>query len=416
MSRLATCLIAALSPVCFAAGAPDSHLLVQNPTLSRAQIVFAHAGDLWSVPREGGDARRLTVGAGVEDHPVFSPDGSLIAFTGQYDGNTDVFVMPATGGVPKRLTWHPEEDFVLGWTPDGKRILFSSSRTAYAPRFKELFTVDLDGRFPQKIDLPMGFEGAFSRDGSQLAYVPMRRAFTTWKRYRGGDTTPIWIVTLATGQVVKVPRENSNDFNPMWIGDKVYFLSDRHGPVTLFSYDTKTRQVKQLIENRGLDFKSAGAGPDAIAYAQFGSLHLYEVKSGKSKPVSVRLDADLVEVRPRFVNVGKSLRTPHISPTGARAVFEARGEIITVPADKGDPRNITNSPGVMERNPVWSPDGQSIACFSDESGEYELHILPQNGLGDVKKIKLGEKPAFYFAPRWSPDGKKVAYADNHVTI
>ncbi len=416
MSRLATWLIAALSAVCFAAGTPEFHLLVQKPTLSRTQIVFAYAGDLWSVPREGGDARRLTTGAGVEDHPVFSPDGSLIAFTGEYDGNTDVFVVPGTGGGPKRLTWHPAEDVVLGWTPDGKRILFSSYRTAYAG-FSELFTVDLDGRFPQKIDLPMGFEAAYSPDGSQLAYVPTDRSyFTTWKRYRGGTTTPIWIVTLATGQVVKVPRDNSNDFNPMWIGDKVYFLSDRNGPVTLFSYDLKTRQVKQLLENRGLDFKSAGAGPDAIVYAQFGSLHLYDLKSGKSKPVPVHLDADLAEVRPRFVNVGKGLRTPHISPAGARAVFEARGEILTVPAEKGDPRNLTNSPGVMERDPAWSPDGQSIACFSDESGEYELHILPQNGLGEVKKIKLGEKPGFYFAPRWSPDGKKVAYVDNHLTI
>jgi len=415
MSRLATWLIAALWPVCLAVGDPESHLLVQNPTLSRTHIVFAYAGDLWSVPREGGDARRLTTGAGVEDNPVFSPDGSLIAFTGRYDGNTDVFVMPATGGVPKRLTWHPADDVVVGWTPDGKRILFSSSRAAYA-WFTELFTVDLDGRFPQRIDLPMGSEAAFSGDGSQLAYVPTERAFTVWKRYRGGQTTPIWIATLATGQVVKVPRDNSNDFNPMWMGGKVYFLSDRNGPVTLFSYDVKTRQVQQLLENRGLDFKSAGASADAIVYAQFGSLHLYDLKSGRSKPVSVHLDADLAEVRPRFVEVGKSLRAPHISPTGARAVFEARGEIITVPAEKGDPRNITNSPGVMERDPAWSPDGQSIACFSDESGEYELHILPQNGTGEVKKIKLGEKPGFYFTPRWSPDGKNIAYVDNHQTI
>jgi tricorn protease len=212
MCCLAACLIAALSPACFAAGNPESHLLAQNPTLSRTHIVFAYAGDLWSVPREGGDARRLTAGVGVEDNPVFSPDGSMIAFTGNYDGNTDVFVMPATGGVPKRLTWHPAEDFVLGWTPDGKRILFSSYRTAYR-WFTELFTADLDGHLPQKIDLPMGFEAAYSPDGSQLAYVPLPRRFTTWKRYRGGGTTPIWIVTLATGQVVKVPRDNSNDFN-----------------------------------------------------------------------------------------------------------------------------------------------------------------------------------------------------------
>ena len=370
MSRLTTWLVAAFAPVCFAADAPETHLLAQNPTLSRTQIVFAYAGDLWSVPREGGDARRLTAGAGVEDNPVFSPDGTLIAFSGEYDGNTDVFVMPATGGVPKRLTWHPAADYVLGWTPDGKRILFSSSRTAYTPRMKELFTVDLDGRFPQQIGLPMGFEAAYSPDGSQLAYVPMERAFEYWKRYRGGQSTPMWIATLATGQVVKVPRDNSNDFNPMWIGDKVYFLSDRQGPVTLFSYDMKTRQVKQLLENRGLDFKSAGAGPDAIVYAQFGSLQLYDLRSGKSKPVAVRLDADLAEVRPKFVEVGKGLRSPHLSPTVARALFAARGEILTVPAEKGDARNLTNSPGVMERDPAWSPDGKSIACFSDESGEY----------------------------------------------
>lgn len=179
MNRLAVWLIAVLSPVCFAADKPESYLLAQNPTLNRTHIVFAYAGDLWSVPREGGDARRITAGAGVEDNPVFSPDGSMISFTGQYDGNTDVFVMPATGGVPQRLTWHPEDDVVLGWTPDGKRVLFGSYRNSYVPyqrRFKEIFTVDLDGHLPQRIDLPMGFEAAYSPDGSQLACVPMRRA------------------------------------------------------------------------------------------------------------------------------------------------------------------------------------------------------------------------------------------------
>ncbi len=243
-----------------------STLFLQKPTLSRTQIVFAYADDLWSVPREGGEAKRLTVAAGVETNPVFSPDGSMIAFNGEYDGNTDVFVMPAAGGVPKRLTWHPAPDIVLGWTPDGKRILFASPREAYS-FFWELFTVDLEGHFPQKVGLPMGFEGAYSPDGSQLAYVPLSRAFTAWKRYRGGRATPVWIATLASGKVVKVPRENSNDFNPMWVGDKVYFLSDRNGPVTLFCYDPKTGQVKQLIENRGLDFKSASAGSLTAARA-----------------------------------------------------------------------------------------------------------------------------------------------------
>src|SRR5581483_1310637 len=193
-------------------------------------------------------------------------------------------------------------------------------------------------------------------------------------------------------------------------------ISFRNGPVTLFSYDPKTAQVKQVVENRGLDLKSAGAGPDAIAYEQFGALHLYDPKSGKTKDVNVRLAADLLETRPKFVDVSKSLRSPHISPTGARAVFEARGEILTVPAEKGDPRNLTNTPGIMDRDPAWSPDGKTLAYFSDESGEYELHVRAQSGMGEMKKIKLGDKPGFYFSPRWSPDGKKIAYVDNHQSI
>jgi tricorn protease len=401
--------------LCLADDNSGSLVLSQKPTLSRTHIVFVYAGDLWSVAREGGEARRLTVGAGGENNPVFSPDGSLIAFNGEYDGNVDVFVMPAAGGVPKRLTWHPAPDSVLGWTPDGKRILFTSARNSYS-FFRELFTVDLEGHFPQRIDLPMGSEAAYSPDGSQLAYVPLERAFTAWKRYRGGRTTPIWISALATGKVVKVPRENSNDFNPMWLADKVYFLSDRNGPVTLFAYDTASKQVRQLVENRGLDFKSAGAGPDAIVYEQFGALHLYDLKTGKAKPVNVRIAADLLEMRPRMVNINSRLRNAHISPTGARALFEGRGEILTVPAEKGDARNLTNTMDVMERDAVWSPDGKTIAYFSDESGEYELHLRAQTGMGDAKKIKLGETPGFYFTPRWSPDSKKIAYVDNHQTI
>jgi tricorn protease len=416
MIRNAFLLVVLLVCLAYVGNAQSSPgLFLQRPTLNRTQIVFAYAGDLWSVPREGGEAKRLTVGAGIETNPVFSPDGSMIAFSGEYDGNVDVFVMPAAGGVPRRLTWHPAPDAVLGWTPDGKRVLFASGRTAYS-FFAELFTVDLEGHFPQKVDLPMGFEAAYSPDGSQMAYVPLARAFTAWKRYRGGRTTPIWIATLANGKTVKVPRENSNDFNPMWAGDKVYFLSDRNGPVTLFSYDPKTGQVKQLVENHGFDFKSASAAGDTIVYEQFGALGLYDLKTGKTKPVEVHVAADLLELRPHMMDVGRRLRGAHISPTGARAVFEARGEIVTVPAEKGDARNLTNTPGVMERDPVWSPDGKTIAYFSDESGEYELHLRAQNGMGEVRKVKLGDKPGFYFTPAWSPDSKKIAYVDNHQTI
>jgi tricorn protease len=409
--RCLTCLILLAAP----AFAQAPHLLLRSPALSRTQIVFSYAGDLWSVPREGGDARHLTTGTGDESGPVFSPDGSLIAFTGQYDGNYDVFVIPAEGGVPKRLTWHPDPDQAVGWTPDGKRILFSSRRDSGTDAI-HLFTVSIDGGFPEELPLPNGEAGCYSPDGTHLAYVPLFQWQQAWKRYRGGQTKKIWLANLADSSVTAVPRENSNDFNPMWVGDKVYFLSDRNGPVTLFSYDIRTKQVKQLVENHGLDFKSASAGPGAIVYEQFGSLYLYDLRSGQSKAVPVKLAGDLPELRSHYVNVGKRLRAPDLSPTGARAVFEARGEILTVPAEKGDARNITQTPGANERDPVWSPDGQTIAFLSDESGEYELHLRNQDGTGEVKKIKLGEKPAYYSSLGWSPDGKKILYQDNHLHL
>ena len=394
----------------------SAELLLQKPTLSRTSIVFVYAGDLWSVPRIGGEAKRLTAGAGAKTNPKFSPDGSQIAFTGEYDGNVDVFTMPAEGGVPKRVTFHPSPDVVLGWTPDGSRILFTSPRTSFS-RFFELFTVAPGaGGIPDKLPLPMGFEGSYSPDGRHLAYVPIGRAFTAWKRYRGGQATPIWIVTLDSGHTEKIPRDGSNDYNPMWAGEKIYFLSDRNGPVSLFSYDPRSKQVKQVLENQGLDLKSASEGPGAIVYEQFGALNLYDLKSGKSNRVNVQISGDLVETREHLLDVSKRLHNAHISPTGARAVFEARGEILTVPAEKGDVRNLTNTTAVMERDPAWSPDGKTIAYFSDESGEYALHIAPQNGLGEIKKIGLGEKPGFYFTPRWSPDSKKIAYVDSHLTI
>src|SRR5579863_3491533 len=389
--------------------ADDSPLLVQKPTLSKTHIVFAYAGDLWSVPREGGDAVRLTSGSGNETDPAFSPEGTRIAFTGEYDGNVDVFVVPATGGVPKRLTWHPAPDRVLGWTPDGKKIIFVSPRNSYS-RFGEMYTVPAEGGVEEKLPLPTGNEASMSADGQSIAYEPIGKAFTMWKRYRGGQTTRIWLARLSDSTITKVPRTNSNDFNPMWAGDRVYFLSDRNGPFTLFYYDTKSQAVREAIPNTGLDLKSASLGPDAIVYEQFGGISLYDLKSGKTKAVPIRVQGDFPELRPKFVNVARTLGSPAVSPNGARAVFAARGDIITVPAEKGDPRNLTNTPAVMEREPQWSPDGQSIAYLSDESGEYALHISPQTGEGEVIKIEL--KPGFYRSPRFSPDSKKIALVDS----
>jgi tricorn protease len=393
--------------------AADEPLLLQKPTLSKTHIVFAYAGDLWSVAREGGAAARLTSGTGTETDPAFSPDGTRIAFTGEYDGNVDVFVIPASGGVPKRLTWHPAADRVLGWTPDGKRILFGSARTAYS-RYGEIFSVPAEGGVEEKLPLPSGYEASMSADGQSIAYEPTGKAFQMWKRYRGGRTTRIWLAKLSDSSVTKVPRTNSNDFNPMWAGDRVYFLSDRNGPATLFYYDVKTKAVHEAIANQGLDLKSASLGPDAIVYEQFGGISLYDLRTGKSKPVAIRVQGDFPELRSKLVNVGRRLSAAAISPNGARAVFTARGEIISVPAEKGDPRNLTNTPGVMEREPQWSPDGKSIAYLSDESGEYALHIRPQSGAGEVKKIEL--KAGFYRSPKYSPDSKKIALVDSFARL
>jgi tricorn protease len=389
--------------------------LFQNPAVNETHIVFVFGGDLWSVPRAGGEASRLTSSPGIENNPVFSPDGTRIAFTGEYDGNVDVFVMPAEGGVPQRLTWHPAADVALGWTPEGKRVLFTSGRTAYS-RFNELFTVGLEGGLEEKLPLPMGNEASFAADGKRLAYVPIGRAFAAWKRYRGGRATPIWIADLADSRIEKVPRQDSNDFNPMWVGDKVYFLSDRSGPVSLFAYDAKAKKVARVLPNDGLDIKSASAGPGVLVYEQFGSLNLYDLKSGQTSRVPVTAAGDFPEVRPRYVTVGNRLTNPSLSPNAARAVFEARGEIFTVPAEKGDPRNLTQTTGVMEREPVWSPDGKTIAYFSDESGEYELHLKLQNGAGETVKIALDENPSFYTSPAWSPDSKKIGYLDAHLAL
>src|SRR5579863_6313217 len=394
--------------------AEQAPLLATWPTMSQSHIVFVYGGYLWSVPREGGEARQLTTG-GHELSPVFSPDGKWIAFTGAYDGNVDAFVMPAEGGSPRRLTWHPGVDFVRGWTPDSKRVLFGSAREAYAD-FDRLYTVPVEGGWPEVLPMWRGEAASFSPDAKRIAYVPNLKWQTAWKRYKGGQTTPIYIVQLDDLKLEKVPRQNSNDDHPVWFGDTVYFLSDRNGAVSLFAYDTKSKSVKQVVENKGLDFKSLSAGPDALVYEQFGEIFTFDPRSGKSAKVEVRVSGDLPATRPHYEKVGDKTENAAISPTGARAVFEARGEILSVPAEKGDVRNLTRSTGIAERDPAWSPDGKSIAYFSDESGEYALHIEDQSGAGAAKKINLGNPPSYFYGPVWSPDSKKIAYTDKRLNF
>jgi len=403
----------------------EEPLLMQTPTLNATHIVFAYGGELWSVSREGGTALQLTSGPGQKSNPHFSPDGKWIAFTAQYGGNYDVYLMPAEGGEARQLTFGRGPDTVEGWTPDGKNVLFRSSLKSYSIRFEQLYTISTEGGPTNEIPLPMGYQGSYSSDGTHLAYtplpreifflgVPLRHAF--WAHYHGGLASQVWIANLADSETVKVPHENASDFNPMWVGNRIYFLSARTEPVTLYAYQADSKGVSRVVENRGMDILSASAGPGAIVYEQFGSLHLFDLASGREHEVRVSIRGDFPEVRTHFEKVADHVLDANISPTGARAVFEAHGEILTVPAEKGDARNITNSPAVADHSPAWSPDGKSIAYFSDASGEYALHIKNQDGMGTARAISLGNPPSYFFDPAWSPDSSKITYRDKHLNL
>jgi len=393
-------------------------LLLQSPSLSKTQIAFAYAGEIWTVPREGGFARQLVIGELANYRPIFSPDGTRIAYTAVMDGNQDVYVVPASGGEPKRLTYHPGPDIAVGWTPDGSRILMSSWRETKRD-LPELYTLSPDGGPPDKLPLPSGTNASFSPDGKRIAYLPFFQYQPQWRQYQGGQTTPIWVADLSDSHIVKVPRANSTDRYPMWVGNTLYFISDRNGPFTLFSWDATSAGAapKEVLHNPdGLDVRYASAGPGAIVYEQLGELHLLDTATGATHPVPVTIAADLPQVRAHFEKVKSDhVLNAAVSPTGKRVLFETHGEILALPADKGDVRNLTRSPAVADRDPAWSPDGKWIAWLSDTDGEYALYFRSPDGLGTEKKVDLGES-SFFYSPRWSPDSKKVVIADKRLNL
>jgi tricorn protease len=385
-------------------------MLMRHPTMNEASIVFQFAGDLWSVAKGGGEAHRLTSAAGVESYPFFSPDGTTIAFSGEYDGNQDVFTVPAKGGVPKRLTYHPGGDFCAGWTPDGKSVVFVSGMLSNTdtPR---LFKVPVTGGVPKPLPFPSGQMPSFSPDGQKMAYVPGMKWEEAWKRYRGGQTYAIWIGQMSDSKVKEIPRKNSNDEQPMWIGDKIYYMSDRRGPVGLYSYDVNSGAVNEEIKGEGFDIKSASAGPGGIVYERLGSINLFDPATKKSKRVDIEINGDFPEVRPAFKNLANNLAGGTLSPSGQRVVLEARGRILTAPAVKGDIRELSNKQGVAMHEPIWSPDSKTIAYLSDEAGDYRL-ALHDVATDKTTLVELGSSPAYYSNAVWSPDSKKIAYTDN----
>ena len=394
----------------------DTKMLTQ-PAVSAARVAFVYANDIWTADLEGRDVRRLTSGAGVESNPVFSPDGRLVAFSGQYDGNTDVYVVEAGGGVPRRLTWHPVPDSAMGFTPDGKSVLFGSSRFSATRAYSQLFTVPVGGGEPTRLEIPYAWDAEISPDGRTVAYCPFPEAFTQWKNYRGGRFSRVWLFDTANKGIVKVPQPEgrSNDVDPMWVGGRLLFRSDRDGEFNLFAYDGATKAVTRLTDFEDFPVLSASAGAGKVVFEQAGSLHLYDVAAGRSRRLAIGVAADLPELRERYAKGAQWARGGSVSPSGARAVFGFRGEIVTVPAEKGDPRNLTRTPGAHEHSPEWSPDGRSVAYFSDASGEYELHVVPQDGKGEARRFKLGGA-GFYGWPTWSPDSAKIAFADNSCSL
>ena len=394
----------------------DTRLLSQ-PAISQSQIAFVYANNLWVADLDGGNPKQLTTDIGIEYNPAFSPDGKWIAFSAQYEGNLDVYIVSAGGGIPKRLTWHPGLDLVQGFTADGTSVYFVSTRSMATPGSLKLYRVPVQGGFPEEFKIPTIFRAAFSPDGQYIAYNPLPYAFTQWKQYRGGRVSEIWILKVNDYSVVKIPQPEgrSNDVQAMWLGDKVYFLSDRAGEFNLFAYDTKSKAINQLTNFSDFPILNASIGAGKIIFEQAGYLHLFDPASANSSKLTLGIAADLLELRPRYVRGPQWVRGGDVSPSGARAVIEFRGEIVTVPAEKGDFRNITNTAGANERNPVWSPDGKSIAYISDESGEYELYVRGQDGKGEPKRYKL-DGAGFYESLVWSPDSQKISFADNSLAL
>lgn len=409
-----------------AADAPPSKQisarLMQMPAVSAHHIAFVYAGDIWIAPKTGGPAFRLSSPRGSESFPRFSPDGELLAFSGNYEGNTDIYVMPVTGGDPRRITHHGAPDRMLGWFPDGKSLLFQSEMASFTSRVGQLYQVDANGGLPRKLPVPYGEFGAISPDGKWLAYTPISTDFATWKHYRGGMAPDIWLFNLETGAAENVTHHEANDSQPMWHGSTLYFLSDRDDRANIWAYETQSKVVRQVTKFRDFDVHFPSIGPEEIVFENGGGLYLLDLSSEQSHEVEITVVTDRATVRPRVENVSNYIRSAAISPTGKRALFEARGDIFSVPAEHGVIRNLTESSGVAERFPAWSPDGKWIAYFSDRTGEYELTLrsadTSKTGAAGAETeqtvTQLG--PGFRYQPQWSPDSKKLVFIDNAMRV
>ena len=391
--------------------------LLRQPDVSSTEIAFVYGGDIWIVDKDGGVANRLSTPKGEESFPRFSPDGASIAFTGNYDGNSDIYVMPVGGGLPTRLTHHPDRDRMLDWYPDGESVLFATMMTSEKRRFNKLYRVSATGGLPAVLPVPYGEFGAISSDGATLAYMPLSRDFRTWKRYRGGTAPEIWLFGLSDHQARNLTANDANDGQPMWHGSTLYFLSDRDANMraNIWAYELDTGTVRQVTQFTDFDIHFPAIGPDDMVFENGGRLYVMDLATESPHQVEVEVVTDRASLRPHAVKVEKRITGGDISPSGKRAVLAARGEIFSLPAEHGVVRNLTRTSGVAERSPAWSPDGKTLAYFSDRSGEYELTVRPADGSGgETTLTSMG--PGFRYEPMWSPDSKKVVFIDSEQVI
>ncbi len=385
--------------------------MFRYPDVSETQITFSYAGDIWIVPIEGGTAFKLSSPNGEESYPKFSPDGSKIAFNGNYNGNPDIYIMPTTGGVPERITYHGGPDSMIEWHPDGKRLLFASSRESGRQRFRQLFLISQDGGPTEKLPMAFAEFGSFSPDGKSIAFTDKSRVSRTWKRYRGGMAPDIFTLNLEDFSSTNITDNIANDEIPMWHGNKIFFLSDL-GPNernNIWVYDLQTKQNKQLTQFKDFDIHFPSIGPENIVFEAGGDLYLLNLSTFEQKKVSIKVVTDQLALIPSVKKVKDYMQGGGISPDGKRAIIEARGDIFSVPAEHGYVTNLTKTSGVAERFPAWSPDGKYIAFWSDQSGEYELTLLNLENNQEKKLSSYGA--GFRYNLYWSPDSKKLAFID-----
>ncbi|ODS84230.1 MAG: protease [Cytophagaceae bacterium SCN 52-12] len=415
------CLIFFSLSICGRAIAEEARLL-RFPAVHGNQVVFTYAGDLYTVARTGGVARKLTSHPGYEMFPRFSHDGKQIAFTGQYDGNTEVYIMPAEGGVPRRITYTATigrddvadrmgpNNIVMTWTPDNKSVVYRGRSSSFNPFKGMLYKAPADGGLSEELPFSVAGWATYSADGTKLAMNRVFREFRTWKYYKGGMADDVWIFDIKTGKTENITNHPAQDIFPMYYKDKVYFLSDRDRTMNLFEYDTGTRQTRKVTEFREFDCKFPSLGNDAIAFENGGYIYLYNLAGGKVEKVNITLAEDFSSARNKQVDASKLITSYTISPDGNRAAFSGRGEIFTVPAKSGVTRNLTRSPGVHDRNVEWSPDGQWVSFISDRIGEDEVYIRKQDGSGEAKQVTKGGG-SYKFNPVWSPDSRYLLLAD-----